>query len=149
MDSVSNNFLYRFKASRSARRARPGFPGPPLLSPPRSGPVPASRAESGWVVNPDVAGAVGSAALGSHHGASLEDRGPHRAIAGRSTDRPIRRKLTGPDLSPHDSSRPKPLPPTSLLARLRFGSYRHAATSRAIFPVIVDVDFFCFGARQT
>jgi hypothetical protein len=27
--------------------------------------------------NPDVAGAVGSAALGSHHGASLEDHGPN------------------------------------------------------------------------
>ncbi|MFD7515113.1 hypothetical protein ACFV85_09960 [Streptomyces niveus] len=34
--SVSNNFLYVFKAPRSAPRALPG--SPPLLSPPRSGP---------------------------------------------------------------------------------------------------------------
>ncbi len=49
----------------------------------------------------------------SHYGASLEDRGPHRAIAGRSRDCPIRDQRTGPDLSPHGSSSPKPLPPTS------------------------------------
>jgi hypothetical protein len=43
-----------------------------------------------------VAGAVGSAALGSHHGASLEDRGPLRAIAGRSTACPSRASLRAP-----------------------------------------------------
>lgn len=60
-------------------------------------------------VKPKTALTSRSWALCSHHGASLEDRGPHRAIAGRSRDCPSRGKLTGPDLSPHGSSCPKPL----------------------------------------
>ncbi|SNS97118.1 hypothetical protein SAMN05216252_111130 [Actinacidiphila glaucinigra] len=58
---------------------------------------------------PAVVRAVGSAALRSQRGASLEDRDPPRAIAGRRGVSPIRRQRTGPDLSPHGGSCPKPL----------------------------------------
>lgn len=85
-----------------------------------------------------MAGAVGSAALRSHHGASLEDRGPHRAIAGRQEAGPIRRQHTGPDLSPHGSSRPKPLrrprrasAPTLMKGRNRTMSDREARKAQA------------------
>lgn len=68
---------------RSPRAARPPA-GPALLSPPRSSPAGARAVlkacsrlipEKGYV----VAGAVGSTALRSHFGASLEDHGPKAA----------------------------------------------------------------------
>lgn len=75
MDSVSNNFLYGFKAARSAPRARPGSPGrrsclrpaPARSTKPRDRAGGQLTSENGYI----VAGAVGSTALGSHFGASL------------------------------------------------------------------------------
>ncbi|WP_353962767.1 ATP-binding protein [Streptomyces sp. NBC_01264] len=73
--------------------------------------------------------------LGSQHGASLEDRGPHRAIAGRSRDCPSRGKLRAP--VPHDR-RPgcpppaaagprRPLSPPQAARRLRLREEPHVS----------------------
>ena len=100
---------------RSPRAARPPA-GPALLSPPRSSPAGARTAlaaishlmpEKGCV----AAGAVGSTALGSHFGASLEDHGPNVVLyrAGPQTARRAG-SLRGHDHSRQSSSSPKPLP---------------------------------------
>lgn len=62
--------------------------------------------ERGYV----VAGAVGSTALGSHFGASLEDHGPNVVLyrAGPQTARRAG-SLRGHDHSRQSSSSPKPL----------------------------------------
>jgi hypothetical protein len=133
---VSNNLLYGFKAARyrspRAPRLTAGDAAPvsaplrPRLRRSRASSEPHDQVQT----RPAVAGAVGSAALGSHHGASLEDRGPLRAMAGRSTACPSRSKLTGPDLSPHGSSRPKPLHrPGSQTAALRGTTQYHICRS--------------------
>ncbi len=99
---------------RSPRAARPPA-GPALLSPPRSSPAGARaarraisrlRSEKGYV----AAGAVGSTALGSHFGASLEDHGPNVVLyrAGPQTARRAG-SLRGRDHSRQSSSSPKPL----------------------------------------
>lgn len=58
-----------------------------------------------------MAGAVGSTALGSHFGASLEDHGPNVVLyrAGPQTARRAG-SLRGHDHSRQSSSSPKPLP---------------------------------------
>jgi hypothetical protein len=112
---VSYNFLYWFKAARSAPRARLG-PRPGLRSclrpaPARPAPVPRASAishlmpEKGHV----VAGAVGSTALRSHFGASLEDHGPNVVLyrAGPQTARRAG-SLRGHDHSRQSSATPKP-----------------------------------------
>jgi hypothetical protein len=98
--------------ARSARRAARLAAGPTLLSPPRSRPGrrPARREpqERAYV----VAGAAGSTALGSHLGASLQDRGPHRAIAGRLGAARVAGQAYGPRSLAPSQLPPKAAPPT-------------------------------------
>lgn len=74
---LSNNLLYGFKhpsSLRSSARARAAGGARAHVSAPlgtAGRPLPGMRSEH------VVAGAVGSTALGSHHGASLEDHGPN------------------------------------------------------------------------
>lgn len=112
--AVELSLLHQGGSLRSPRAARPPA-GPALLSPPRSSPAGARAAlkacsrlmpEKGYV----VAGAVGSAALRSHFGASLEDHGPNVVLyrAGPQTARRAG-SLRGHDHSRQSSSSPKPL----------------------------------------
>jgi hypothetical protein len=98
----------------SPRAARPPA-GPALLSPPRSSPagvraahsaISRLRSEKRYV----VAGAVGSAILGSHFGASLEDHGPNVVLyrAGPQTARRAG-SVRDHDHSHQSSSSPKSL----------------------------------------
>ncbi len=84
-----------------------------LLPSARSGPGYAGRAAGASTVvgkKPAVAGAVGSTALGSHFGASLEDHGPNVVLyrAGPQTARRAG-SLRGHDHSHQSSATPKPL----------------------------------------
>jgi hypothetical protein len=99
---------------RSPRAARPPA-GPALLSPPRFSPAGARAARMAIShLTPDkgyvVAGAVGSTALRSHFGASLEDHGPNVVLyrAGPQTARRAG-SLRGHDHSRQSSATPKPL----------------------------------------
>ncbi len=108
------SLLHQGGSLRSPRAARPPA-GPALMSPPRSSPAGARAALTAISrLMPDkryvVAGAVGSTALRSHFGASLEDHGPNVVLyrAGPQTARRAG-SLRGHDHSRQSSATPKPL----------------------------------------
>ncbi|MGW4202752.1 UTRA domain-containing protein [Streptomyces sp. NPDC004726] len=100
--SPDSNLLYMFKAprKRGARDPTPrAGPAAPVSAPLRPRPSrPAQQAAGRWVVNSSVAEG-GSTALGSRHGASLQDRGAHFGPCGQVHRPPESRTACGPPAS--------------------------------------------------
>lgn len=81
---LSYNYLYGVQGPRTARaRAASAARPASCLRPGWPRPAARSRAADMKGETPSVAGAVGSTALGSHHGASLEDHGPTPCFNGQ------------------------------------------------------------------